>query len=425
MFTRIFASLLPASQGIHAQHNTVNAKLQLLTQLTGTLRLLGAILTAGTAATQAALGELPSVRPLPQGQWRTGPGSAFAQDVKVVGRYAYVADYHAGLQVIDVSNPSELVRVGGYDPDDPGVPAFGVAVSGKHAFLAEGPAGFEAIDISDPAHCVRVGGYSIRDGIAGDWVRNLAVSGTYAYVAANSGLLIFDVSDPTHCMRVGSLKMRDRAWGVAVSGKYAYVAGGDWGMEVIDVSDPTHCVRVGEFATGDSIFGVAVSGNYAYAAVADDNRGLQVIDVRDPAHPRRAGGCVTGEDAFSVALWGNYAYVATSRAGLRVIDVSDPTNCIPVGEYDRSGEVAVVDGRIYVAAKDAGLLVLPTLKDLQFTVRVNAHTNETFTLESATDLSAPMLWTKILTTNVPVMPFDYVDFDVKLSEKPTKFYRLR
>jgi len=28
-------------------------------------------------------------------------------------------------------------------------------------------------------------------------------------------------------------------------------------------------------------------------------------------------------------------------------------------------------------------------------------------------------------TNVAVMPFDYVDFDVKISEKPQEFYRVR
>ncbi len=33
--------------------------------------------------------------------------------------------------------------------------------------------------------------------------------------------------------------------------------------------------------------------------------------------------------------------------------------------------------------------------------------------------------TPLLTTNVPVLPFDYVDFDVKLSEKPQKLYRVR
>jgi hypothetical protein len=30
-----------------------------------------------------------------------------------------------------------------------------------------------------------------------------------------------------------------------------------------------------------------------------------------------------------------------------------------------------------------------------------------------------------LTTNVPAMPFDYVDYDVKISDKPQKFYRVR
>ena len=33
--------------------------------------------------------------------------------------------------------------------------------------------------------------------------------------------------------------------------------------------------------------------------------------------------------------------------------------------------------------------------------------------------------TPLVTTNVPVMPFDYVDFNVKLSEKPQKYYRVR
>ena len=43
-----------------------------------------------------------------------------------------------------------------------------------------------------------------------------------------------------------------------------------------------------------------------------------------------------------------------------------------------------------------------------------------FTLEAATDLNAPIPWMPIFTTSVPAMPFDCVDFDVKLSEKPQK-----
>jgi hypothetical protein len=46
-------------------------------------------------------------------------------------------------------------------------------------------------------------------------------------------------------------------------------------------------------------------------------------------------------------------------------------------------------------------------------------------LTSAATGFCPILWTPLLTTKVPVMPFDLVDFDVKLSEKPRKFYRAR
>jgi hypothetical protein len=111
-----------------------------------------------------------------------------------------------------------------------------------------------------------------------------------------------------------------------------------------------------------------------------------------------------------------------------VFDVSDPTNCVRVGGYDTGGaaySAAVVAGRIYVADYTEGLLVLPTLLNVQFTVRVDATPSAPFTLEATTNLNAPIPWTPLLTTNVAAMPFDYVDFDVKLSDKPHKFYRVR
>ena len=62
---------------------------------------------------------------------------------------------------------------------------------------------------------------------------------------------------------------------------------------------------------------------------------------------------------------------------------------------------------------------------MQFTVRVDATPDVLFTLEAATNLTDPNSWQPLLTTNVAVMPFDFVDFDVKLTNKPQKFYRVR
>ena len=211
-----------------------------------------------------------------------------------------------------------------------------------------------------------------------------------------------------------------------MSGNYAYVADFEAGLQVIDVRNPANCVRVGGYNTRELSFGVAVAGNYAY--VADDAGGLEVIDVRNPTNCVRVGGYATRYAAESVAVSGNYAYMTEGTSGLQVIDVSDPTNCVRVGGYDTRGYawgVAVVAGRIYVTEEQSGLLVLPTLPTVQFTVRVNATPGTPFTLETATNLNASIFWTPLVTNTASAMPFDYVDFDVKLSEKPRKFYRVR
>jgi hypothetical protein len=150
---------------------------------------------------------------------------------------------------------------------------------------------------------------------------------------------------------------------------------------------------------------VAVSGIFAY--VADGGAGLQVIDVSNPTNCVRLGGYDTTGDVHGVAVSGIYAYVANEGSGLQVIDVSDPANCVHVGGYATGGQaqgVAVAAGRIYVACAEAGLLVLPTLPNVQFTVRVDATPGVPFTLEAATNLNAPIPWTPLLTTNVPAMP---------------------
>ena len=81
--------------------------------------------------------------------------------VYVSGTYAYVADYGAGLRIIDVSDPTSPSEVGVYDTE--GL-AHGVYVSGIYAYLADGddglyilqfdpleePTGVEEIEIRAP-----------------------------------------------------------------------------------------------------------------------------------------------------------------------------------------------------------------------------------------------------------------------------------
>lgn len=75
--------------------------------------------------------------------------------------------------------------------------------------------------------------------------------------------------------------------------------------------------------------GVYVCGSLAY--VADGPGGLRVIDVSDPTQPEEVGHCVFPDWASSVYISDSLAYIAAGKAGLRVLDVDDPANPQEVG----------------------------------------------------------------------------------------------
>ena len=263
-------------------------------------------------------------------------------DVYVAGRYAYVANQHAGLRVVDISDPSNPTEVGFYD-----VMWFanGVAIAGDYAYVADAN-GLQVVHILTSSNPTKVGFYD-TPGFSAD----VAVVGDYAYVAAGSGgLRVVDISDPSNPTEVGACETPDWAEDVAVAGDYAYVADyNDGVLRVVDISDPFNPTEVGFCNTPINPTSVALGGNYAY--VAAGNRGLRVVDISDPSNPTEVGFCNTAFPPMRVALGGNYAYVAAWSGGLRVMDVSDPSSPTEVAFYDvmwDPEDVAVAGGYAYI-----------------------------------------------------------------------------
>ena len=65
-------------------------------------------------------------------------------------------------------------------------------------------------------------------------------------------------------------------------------------------ADSLNVRLVGRYDTGGSAFGVFISGSYAY--VADSYTGLRIIDVSDPTHPSEVGLYNTGSFAKGVFI---------------------------------------------------------------------------------------------------------------------------
>jgi hypothetical protein len=170
----------------------------------------------------------------------------------------------------------------------------------------------------------------------GNSVSDVALSGNYAYVAGGrADLQIIDISDPSNPSFKGSYDTTSGiAEDVALFGNYAYVADRTLGLQIIDITDPANPTFKGSYNTpGYASLGVAISGNYAY--VADFDGGLQIIDISDTSNPTFKGSYDTLFGGFhDVTLSGNYAYVAGGVGGLQIIDITDPSNPTFKGSYD-------------------------------------------------------------------------------------------
>jgi hypothetical protein len=286
---------------------------------------------------------------------------AYALGVWVAGDYAYVADGDNGLNIINISNPANPVKVGFY------LASYliqDVVVAGNYAYIAEGwYHGFRILDISTPANPTEVGFYETQG-----FVCAVAVSGRYAYVDdAYTGFFILDISNPAVPNVVGSYEMADPTADMAVAGDYAYFSSD--GLMIIDISNPVAPKEVGFYDLHEITIDIAVEGNYAYLHNYYPWSGLHIIDISDPAAPTEVGFYDTLVYYGSVVVvQGRYAYITglTTSHGLQILDISNPTAPVEVGFYDTPRPAKggmVVGNHVYIAEYDAGLVILHSLTD--------------------------------------------------------------
>jgi hypothetical protein len=245
--------------------------------------------------------------------------------------YAYIATGLSGLQIMDISNPDNLVIVGYYDDNPNSISD--VYVSGDYAYL------------TDP------GNYGLE-------------------VETLGGLLIVDISDPRNPVGVGACEAGEdySSINVIADGDYAYLGETDRMMigpgqlRIVDISDPENPEEVSNFNTAGTIWDICVVGDYAYAAMSGDHQGshgLLVFDVSDPTNPERVGYYLPDwNGAESISVVGDYAYMSFDD-GLHIIDISDPTNPEDVGRLEgdwREEDLCAQDNHVYEAGYHWGEL---------------------------------------------------------------------
>lgn len=302
--------------------------------------------------------------------------------VGVTANYALLSDDNFGFLLLNVTNPASPKLLTNFPPNFTAATPNSIAIVSNFAYLAEGNSGLEILDVSvltNPVVTVldleSITTASIVDtpGSAFD----VAVEGNYAYVAdGGSGLRVIDVTDPYAAFDRGNKVTGGFANGLAVSNGYVYMADGGRGLAIFDVSDPDNPLAIGNADTPGNANDVALSGRYAF--VADGGIGLSVVDISDPFHPQYKAGLNTGDTATGIAVMGDYAYVADWFGCLLVIDIRSPLSPRRVSEnlaFYAPYNVRTYNNRVYIAAGDKGMQILPPFRPVQFNPVVNIQSN--------------------------------------------------
>ena len=94
---------------------------------------------------------------------------------------------------------------------------------------------------------------------------DVALYGNYAYVTGTNSLssvgsvFVFDISNPTSPSLVNTVDLSRRAFGLAVSGSYLYVANDYDGLKIYSLSTPTSPILVGSMDTPNEALDVVIS----------------------------------------------------------------------------------------------------------------------------------------------------------------------
>ena len=281
---------------------------------------------------------------------------AVQADVLAASGNRLVAGQGSSVRVVDLADPAAPELLGRYDFDQL---AFGLVIApdGETAYVANSHDGIRRLDLSDPSAPAITGTSPTRGQAVG-----VAAAGSHLFVGDNS--LGFDVVgglSAESLARVGEYLGDGFPRGIAAAGSLVFVADQPMGLLVVDASDPAAPEVVGALSLGrEPVTRVIAPDGRSPAgatpstvAIVSGRAGLQVVDVSNPAAPRVTAAIPTGGGAAGVAIWDEQLYVASGQT-LEVFDLSDvaaPARVASAELGGPGGALAVNENHVFVAVE--------------------------------------------------------------------------
>lgn len=251
-----------------------------------------------------------------------------AEGFQVIGNYAYGTGYLGNsFYVMDISNPSSPSIVGTIVDSTNLHGAEDVTIIGNVAYV-ENTIGnnITSIDITVPTAPKEIMTLGSANITTPEWIVNV---GNYLYITSNGGgdnLVVFKTLRNGTMTEVGHVNATVPSLGIAVQGKYAYLAGiGSNKIAVVDISNPTSPSLVTTFTTGSfAPWTIAPSGgSFLYATSLSTNQ-VQIYNITNPTSlsiVQTITDSTNLNNPDDIKVDGEYIYVTGNSSGrLTILD---------------------------------------------------------------------------------------------------------
>ncbi len=245
-----------------------------------------------------------------------------AQPLALNGNMAYLG-LGPRLLILNFSNPANPQQVAMTLPT--GGMIHQIAVDGSNAYLADGGGGLQIFNIANPAQPVRVSAMS-----TGEAALDLVVHQNLVYLIAG-GLRVIDVSNPSQPMEIGYFPTSGLS--LALTGHYVYVPLGDSGVMIVDISDPT-APFLANWLQGINVSKIVLQDQTAY--FLDHLNGLHIMNMIDPIHPVEIS--AWNQAGLQGLASGNNLVLLTKDTGVYFINTTNPADPVLSGNFVLPGQ---------------------------------------------------------------------------------------
>jgi hypothetical protein len=269
------------------------------------------------------------------------------------GLACVAAQSGSGLSLLDVSDPTNMRELANLDTAGGGPGCYAVINVESLAYLSWWGIGnplLRVVSIAPPESTHFVGAAQCFNP-----VRAMVLRDSLLYCAEDYKFEVFNVANPRQPVWRGICNLSTWRGGLALHDTFAYVAPD---IQVINIARPDQPTLVS--TTSCSAWDIALRDTFAF--IAHSRESLKVYSVANPHGPRRLNSVWVPGQARAVTV--RDSYVNLGCDDFRVFDIADPVSPVLTGQYSTPYLVMSLDSDsqyVYGACYLAGVCVFERL----------------------------------------------------------------